>query len=265
MSHDSDEGSVSDNEGWTINDWHYPPGGKSLNGQLTSSIVPRAAGYVPYQSMFDPDGHHAYDRSAVQYPRMRRNERADGRVAETPYERTLAYQEMRPRGHEINEIKPLGIYSDGVVTRDQGRGRSPSGMRINDSRRRTLPDHFHEPYRPSVRRRNSGAMEIQERSVNDPAGTATGPTRMGRSWLATVLETRDSSRRGSAERDPRPNIGSSRRPSPRRVGRSPSPYMRETHRRTPRRATRSPSPYPREVDRRSSRRKGHGGASGGRR
>lgn len=238
MSHDSDEGSVSDDEGWRINDWHYPPGGKSLNGQLASSVVPRAWGYVPYQSMFDPDGRHAYDPSAVQYPRMRRNERAEGRVAETPDQRALAYQELRPIWHAKDEIKQLDIRSSRVVTRDQGRGRSPS------------------------RRRNSQTTDIQERFVNDPAGTATGPSRMGSDWLATVLETPYGSRRRSAERDPRSNIGSSRQPSPRRVLRSPSPYVRGTHRRTPKRAARSPSPYPRDVDRRSSRKKGHGGTSG---
>lgn len=194
-------------EGWRIDGWYYPPKVVSLNGQTDDGIVTRPYGYVPYQSMFDPDGRHAYDRSATQYPRMRRDEQAMGRVAETPDERALAYNVLRPSRRFCfkNDTKPLAIDYDVAITRDQGRGRSPSGMRIDDVGREPMTD-MRETYGQT-------------------------PRSAGREPSPYVRETPRRTPRRTV-RSPSPGIRETRRQSPRRSRRDPGPDMRGTHRRT---------------------------------
>jgi hypothetical protein len=82
--------------GWTINEVEYPEStGQAGGPSPASDVVTREAGYAPYQSLF-PYQPTNYDPTGRQYPQSRQDELASGRTAETPADRTNAWNQTRP-------------------------------------------------------------------------------------------------------------------------------------------------------------------------
>lgn len=71
-------------EGWRVDEYDYPPVGQAANanGRSVNDVCTRPAGYVPFQSMNQPDVRHGYN-PADRYPRLSNDERDLGRRAET--------------------------------------------------------------------------------------------------------------------------------------------------------------------------------------
>jgi hypothetical protein len=85
--------------GWTIAGVEYQeiqPTGSRFAPARANEVVTRPSGYVPYQSMFEPDGRHAYDPAGRRYPQLRSAETGSGRRAETPLDRYTAFEALRP-------------------------------------------------------------------------------------------------------------------------------------------------------------------------
>jgi hypothetical protein len=85
--------------GWTVNGTQYPEFGRQAvphGPARANEVVTRPPGYVPYQSGFSPFGDHAYQPGARQYPQLRQDEIASGRMAETPRDRFTAQQSWPP-------------------------------------------------------------------------------------------------------------------------------------------------------------------------
>jgi hypothetical protein len=95
---DGGEGSEFE-AGWTIDGTRYPeiaPRAVAYGPARANEVVTRPPGYVPYQSVFSPFGDHAYQPGARQYPQLRQDEIASGRMAETPRDRFRAQQSWPP-------------------------------------------------------------------------------------------------------------------------------------------------------------------------
>jgi hypothetical protein len=78
--------------------WNLPtPSGQYLerNGRA-SRVVTRPSDYVPYQSLAEPDGRHAYNPAGRQYPRSFREEQRSGRVAHRAADRQNLWDQIRP-------------------------------------------------------------------------------------------------------------------------------------------------------------------------
>lgn len=77
--------------------WRLPTPSAYLDRDGRSSrIVTRPSDYVPYQSIVQPDGRHAYDPAARQYPQPFREERRSGRVAHRAADRQNLWNSIRP-------------------------------------------------------------------------------------------------------------------------------------------------------------------------
>lgn len=77
--------------------WRLPTPSAYLDHDGRSSrIVTRPSDYVPYQSIAQPDGRHAYDPAARQYPQPFREERRSGRVAHRAADRQNLWDQIRP-------------------------------------------------------------------------------------------------------------------------------------------------------------------------
>jgi hypothetical protein len=89
-----------DRPGWRINGYDYPDSQYQMMRRQAevNDVVPRPMGYTPFQSMFEPDGRHAYNPAGRQYPQTIFAERqyASSRRAETPLDRVQAYEQVRP-------------------------------------------------------------------------------------------------------------------------------------------------------------------------
>lgn len=55
-------------EGWRINRRRYPRNNVAPGDRSADDVYTRHTGYVPYQSVVQDDGHHAYDSHGYQYP-----------------------------------------------------------------------------------------------------------------------------------------------------------------------------------------------------
>jgi hypothetical protein len=85
--------------GWTVDGTQYPEVNQrtvAYGPARANEVVTRPPGYVPYQSGFNPFGDHAYQPGARQYPQLRSDEIASGRMAETTTDRHRAQQTWPP-------------------------------------------------------------------------------------------------------------------------------------------------------------------------
>ena len=125
--------------GWRSNGSYYTPEGlwnhRSRQGDY---IVTRPEGYVPYQSVVQPDGRHAYDPNEAsweRYPRTRAEELESGRTALLPQARQFEFMLNRSDNyvHRPGEKVEMGINYDQMRTAPQGlmgpppNPRNPSG------------------------------------------------------------------------------------------------------------------------------------------
>lgn len=90
--------------GWTI-DGFYASGG----------AVTRPADYVPFQSIFEPDGRHAYDPSQLPYPRTIRTERTLGLPANIRRDRRDQWDSIRPGGLHHEATIEFGVRDDPTI------------------------------------------------------------------------------------------------------------------------------------------------------
>lgn len=138
-------------EGWFVN------GGQRLrSAQEPCAVVSRPNDYVPFQSIFDHSGRHAYDPRAQRYPRTA-SEMRDSGVHPLSYdERQRRYAETRPSlenyppGHtwEFGGKRPgwFGSSDDGPYGADATRmRRQPDGYRPFQSIRQPDGRHAYDP------------------------------------------------------------------------------------------------------------------------
>lgn len=79
--------------GWRIGSRNYSRNGHGLRGR-DDYVVTRPEGYVPYQSVIQRDGRHAYNPNLdrrEQYPRTRDEEQNSGRMALLPQARQYEF------------------------------------------------------------------------------------------------------------------------------------------------------------------------------
>ena len=81
-------------------------------------VVTRPGGYVPYQSVIQPDGRYAYDPNQDQYPRMTYHELMSGRTAFLPQARQFEFMMSRSdkHVHRPGEMVEMGINYDQMRT-----------------------------------------------------------------------------------------------------------------------------------------------------
>lgn len=96
--------------GWRVDGTNYWDSG--TRAARSNNVVTRAQGYIPYQSIYEPDGRHAYNPAARQYPQVNYDERQAGLIAETPTDRANWYNQMRPGNLPLGAQLPF--YVDGV-------------------------------------------------------------------------------------------------------------------------------------------------------
>ena len=86
--------------------------------QTGDYVVTRPEGYVPYQSVVQPDGRYAYNPNQDQYPRRRDEERASGRMALLPQARQFEFTTNRSDNYvnRPGEEVTMGINYDQMRT-----------------------------------------------------------------------------------------------------------------------------------------------------
>lgn len=107
--------------GWTVDGVEYLETQSNGTWSRSNDIVTRAHGYVPYQSILERDGRHAYNPDARQYPRNRWSEIGSRRIAETPADRHNAWVRSRPSHLPPGATTPWHVY--GIANSDGGTGR----------------------------------------------------------------------------------------------------------------------------------------------
>lgn len=157
--------------------WRLPTPSAYLDRDGRSTrLVTRPSDYVPYQSIAQPDGRHAYDPAARQYPQAFREERRSGRVAHRAADRQNLW----------NQIRPNPIYH-------------PPGATIelpyrDDSRNMPPPRPF--PAAAASHDQAGGFMQHNPYPTQRP-GVGAGPaTRQARSQLQPLQDPRHGPVRG---------------------------------------------------------------------
>lgn len=99
-----DEVPEDETAGWTIDGFY-----------ASSGAVTRPADYVPFQSIFEPDGRHAYDPSQLSYPRTIRTERTLGLPVNNRRARREQWESIRPGGLHQDATIELGVRDDPIM------------------------------------------------------------------------------------------------------------------------------------------------------
>jgi hypothetical protein len=100
---------------WKVNGRRYRESQRHTFHQAeANNIVPRPTGYVPFQSMYEPDGRHAYDPRGRQYPQTVTAETNWGLRTETPLERSQAYELVRPDSGWVVPNVPFELHVEGI-------------------------------------------------------------------------------------------------------------------------------------------------------
>jgi hypothetical protein len=98
---------------------HYDSNGLSnYQNRTRDHVVTRPEGYVPYQSVVQPDGRYAYNPHRTQYPRTRNEEYDAGRTALLPAARQYEFMLNRSDNyvHRPGEVVTMGIDYDQMRT-----------------------------------------------------------------------------------------------------------------------------------------------------
>ena len=132
------------NDGWRVGNSYYGPDGLRAGGRRQGGhVVTRPEGYVPWQSVVQPDGRHAYDPNVApydQYPRTRDQELDIGRPSLLPQARQFEFMMNRSDNfvHQPGEVVTMGI------DYDQMRTAAPQPM-VDQYGRPVLPPGFVAP------------------------------------------------------------------------------------------------------------------------
>jgi hypothetical protein len=147
--------------GWRINGLDYPESEGLTRRALANEVVPRPSGYIPFQSIFEPDGRHAYNPAGRQYPQMVTAGMYSRQRAETPLDRHQAYEQVRPDPSRFAPNVPYELQvSDAPVYRSQ-------------PQRRLSPNRQLMPPPPRPRAAETPDQPIY-RSMTAPYSTAPG-------------------------------------------------------------------------------------------
>lgn len=160
--------------GWYI-DGHYASRG-------IDCAVARPANYVPFQSMFEPDGRHAYHPSDLSYPRNAMMERSLGLATPSRHDREQQWQAVRPAAFVRNGTIELGVRD----IRSSGRNSGDSD-RERMSRRGDNDDAEYQRILDDVR-----ASREEDRRYQDDryGGFMQGGSRSGRGDYDQIMSSR---------------------------------------------------------------------------
>jgi hypothetical protein len=91
--------------------YYAPDGMASYESRTGQHLVTRPEGYVPYQSVVQPDGRFAYNPNQDQYPRSRAQELRSGRRALLPQARQYEFMLNRSDHyvHQPGEVVEMGV------------------------------------------------------------------------------------------------------------------------------------------------------------
>jgi hypothetical protein len=95
-----------------------PDGMSRYQNRGREYIVTRPEGYVPYQSVVQPNGRYAYNPNQHQYPRTRSEELGSGGMALLPQARQYEFMVNRSDHyvHQPGEVVEMGINYDQMRT-----------------------------------------------------------------------------------------------------------------------------------------------------